>query len=184
MSNLVPVLHAVQAAMDARLAGLTHLFGPQYLKAEGAPNRAVWVPVSDDFQPGRQHRGQNVDRILRTRVARVMVQLWGVPTSQDGAILTRENQAAGLPSGARGSVEQVEAMMEAVICALQDVAQGGVQYDIASGDWDDTTGESIGQYGLMYLLTFTLRLDVPYEERDHGGGDPGAVTGILTTYPE
>lgn len=157
LSHILPVL---ETNMAARLAGLsTFKTGVRYVQANSGGNLVVWVPQRDTFEPGRQQAG--VRRVTRVRVANSQAYLWGVPTKADGTIYKR-GETIDVNAGGRNSIGQVEAMLNALLCALEDSCKS-VQYDVADGEWEDQTGDGVSEYGLGYFLPFTIRIPVVYD---------------------
>lgn len=180
--SLAHVLPVLETNMKARINGLARADafkrGARFVQTDTGGNRLVWIPMSDNYEPGRQQPG--VKRVTRVRVAKLQAYLWGVPTKTDGTIFKR-GEDVDLSNG-RDSLGQVEAMLNALLCALEDSCKS-VQYDLEDGAWEDTTGDSVSEYGLGYFLTLTIRIPVVYIDASATDVTSETISGVVTTTP-
>lgn len=182
LSHIIPV---VQANMAARLTSLQYKTGARHINDTDGGNRVVFVPASDTYEAGRQQPG--VRRVIRVRVARVTTYLWGVPTRVDGTIYKRGEFIPPVsPSVGRDGLGQTEAMINALLCAIEDSAKqsaspgGGPQWDVdGEGAWRDVLGEGVAEYGHSYLITFSVRIPVVYDALVVNGTTPTMSVGYI-----
>jgi hypothetical protein len=159
LETLAHILPTLQQNFASRLGGFSFKTGARFLDDNSGGNRVVFVPLRDSFEPGRQQRG--VARVTRTRVVTLQAFIWAVPTRLDNSIFKRGE--AFDPDAGRDSIGQAEAAINALMCALEDSCLSG-QYDVSDGEWQDQNGESVSEYGVRYVLTFTIRVPVVYDE--------------------
>lgn len=172
LETLQHMLPVIAANFTARLPGFSFKTGARWLQENSAGNRVVFVPIRDSWDAGRQQRG--VSRVIRVRIAHVNAVIWGVATKLDGSIYkhgeTIPLDSNGLPNAGRYDRGQVEAAINALICAIEDSCTqadspgGGPQWDLEDGMWREQEGEDISEYGQAYVLPFSIRIPVVYDE--------------------
>ena len=153
--GLADVFTAVEARMTATLAALVPpvtppLFrlGEDKLRMEDAPNRVVWVPISENIQGPHAQGGDGIrnPRPLRTRHCMVQAHIWGADPGGAG--------------DAAADITATEAILGHLVPAIHDVLHG--IYALHGGSW--MTGQaSVTSLGGLYVLTFEVQVPLTRE---------------------
>lgn len=134
-SRLQRTLALIESKID--VPGLVTAFGRKALPFQGAPPRVVWVPApSDTFDAATV--SFNNPQPVRTRWAGVEAHCWG------------------------NDDEATEAIVDAVILALDEVLGSTVSLRINSGNWytHEPKNAAWTNLGEVYLLSFAIGVSV------------------------
>lgn len=138
----VSVLDVIDA-VNARLpSGVTYRIGPEHAGESIAPPRVVWVPMTDSFSAPLNHAGAPRSPVMT------------VESTWDVILLCKGDDR----TNSTASFRALEALRDAVICALHTVARGNAL--IVSGRFDQQDDSAISRFGRAYTLTVRFSLDV------------------------
>ncbi len=160
-------LYAIIEAIEATFRGLGpqgvkwHV-GPEWLAAQEAPPRIVWVPSTDAFEgpeihyPGASEQAFEVAQELgwgtvvtpRQQVAQAAPEVLERPLQQVGAGVEAHIWGKGK------DYTQPIALRDLLVNAIRQTA--GAAYQITRGVWPVQTGEAITQYGRVYVLSLSF----------------------------
>lgn len=147
-----------------QLADVTQKLGGEHLhRNEGVPPRAVWVPTTGSYRPGRvKNKAPLTDkrRSVGTWQSGFMVRLW----------------AAAEPVSAAQSEDHIaaaEELLRRFLVALHQQGYGNI--DVQGTAWVGEPGEEVGQFGRAIDLSLSIEIPI-YEELTEAGVASALVT--------
>lgn len=121
-------------AAHAALAGVTSVLGAEYRDELASPQRCVWEPTVDSFEPGKRINTTGPTREPRsigTRRAGVRIRVWA--------------EGAGSLKTALGDIAATEDLVRRLLVAIHETTFGS--YQVRSLEWLDADGAELVQQG-------------------------------------
>lgn len=137
--SVLDVISAINALLPS---GVSARIGPEHAGESIAPPRVVWIPMTDSFSAPLNRAGAPRS------------PFWTVESTWDVVLLCK----GGDRTDATASFRALEALRNAVICAVHKVARGNAV--ITAGRFDQQDDSAISRFGRAYTLSVRFSLEV------------------------